>query len=391
MRTCIFCAASLMGLMGLVAEVAVAAENNSSLAPLTLAGNAAQIIQIAVDAEGLPFLLDDAGHVWATLGLGDSNRTQLLQIKGLEHIKKIVPYEALDDKGQVFVWGMLNPVVDEMNSIIQTSYTSATKIMSLSGVTEVAHSFGHGFAVVNGNRIVTWEEVLGGEDEITKYGPIQEIYNGTKVRQLAAAAGPGPMNLIALLEDGAVVGWGITEFGQASRKRTERVELGKLPGARGIDLNGMHTVVVSEDGIPLFWGGCDMDGYSIRGYKPWIWGHLSKVALALQDVQAVSLAKDTGHGGDDNVSYDVFLKRDGTVWMTRPPIPPDAPESECGIFVDSESTIRTQQLVIGDAPAIQIAYGNGRVLVLDKQHRLWSWGNGDIKSNKIKLIELNLK
>jgi hypothetical protein len=34
MRTSIFCAASLAGLMGLVAEVAVAAENNSSLSPL---------------------------------------------------------------------------------------------------------------------------------------------------------------------------------------------------------------------------------------------------------------------------------------------------------------------------------------------------------------------
>ena len=355
------------------------------------AGRAAEIIQIAIDAEGLPFLLDDAGHVWAFRDPTNGGMSQLVRISGLEHIKKIAPYEALDDKGQVFVWGLLNVNVDDTNSIFQTSYTPATKLLSLSGVTDIAHSFSHGFAVVNGNRIVTWEEITRDAHgnwgyEITKYGPIQEIYTVTRIKHLAAAPGSHelmrPSTLIALLEDGTVLGWGISEFGQETFRGGERIELGKFPDAVDVALNNRHTVVLTKQGVPLFWGGCDIWGQNNSG-KPWTWGHIKNAPGAINDVQSLALNNDTFFGS--NARFDIFLKRDGTVWGARAPTPPGVPDSECGIHGNSPS--QPYQLVIGDAPATQVSVGNSIVLVLDKKHRLWSWGN---IGNIIKLELMNI-
>jgi hypothetical protein len=192
------------------------------------------------------------------------------------------------------------------------------------------------------------------------------------------------------LEDGTVLGWGITEFGQETFRGGERIEFGKFPDAASIALNSRHTAVLTKQGVPLFWGGCDLWGQDHAG-KPWIWSHLKKVPSAINDVQSLALDNDALFGSL-NSQFDIFLKRDGTVWGAFPPIPQDAPDSECATNINPLT--KTFPLIIGDAPAIQASIGNGYVFVLDKKHRLWSWWSWGKRSDaekRLELIKLNLK
>ena len=376
---------------------------NSDVALLSRPGN---IIQIAVGdvghVEDLLFMLDDAGHVWGFRDPFINDMTELVQIRGLEHIKKIAPYMALDDQGQVYTWDLVDEQWKE-DALKRTNYTQAKVLPSINGATDIAHCIykgANGYAVVNGNRIVTWDETFASDpsgNTVTKYGAIKEIYSGKNVLRLASWEGQGrilpKVTLVSLLEDGTVLGWGVNEFGQETFAGGERVELGKFPNAVDIAMNDRYTMVLTKEGGVLYWGGCDHHGFNNNG-KPWEWGHIKEKQGAINGVQSFAISV-VGPS-----VFDAFLKSDGTVWLSRPPIPEDAPPDQCGrYFADpSERNFfdysKTAQCFGEKERATQVVEGDGAIFLLDAKHRLWTmrtsiqnYTSGD----QPKLVNTNLR
>ena len=66
-----------------------------------------KVEQIAVDDNGILFLLDNSGHVWgfSRKPIENSNVIYpLIRLPNLSGIKQIAPYIALDNSGNVFTW-----------------------------------------------------------------------------------------------------------------------------------------------------------------------------------------------------------------------------------------------------------------------------------------------
>ena len=366
------------------------------------AAQAVNFVQITVDEMGTPFFLDDEGHVWGYKFL------DLIKLPNLEHIKQIAPYIAVDDEGHVFTWAINDKEakwLDEETLVF--GYTPPKRVGELKGVTIVAHSWNHYFAVIDNQEIVRWSIVhkkrgIGVEN----YGPIKKVISHPGIKAIAAAPGttkrivsePAPFGLVALFDDGTVMGWGISATGQVVKEaNTPSVLLTKSPGATGIAMNTFHTVVLTAQGVPLFWGSCDLEGRGIGinqtlGQQNWTWGSVRAVAGYVNDVKVMALAQDfnewgIGGWGDDNHNYDVFIKRDGTVWLAYAPVPESAQDYQCGQDRSQNDYRKAVQVPAGKAAAIQVAKGKGSIYMLDEEHKLWETDSNNV-AGQFKMIEI---
>jgi len=363
---------------------------------------ASNIVEITVDELGIPFVLDDEGHVWGFRK--PFSLEEPVKLPHLEHIKKIAPYIAIDADGRVFTWGIKDSLVQEdQNSIAKAGYTAPKRVENLQGVTMVAHSLNHFFAVINNQEIVEWLEIRKKRGyEIESYGPIRKIISRAGVKAIAASPGeiervvaePYPYGLVALFDDGTVMGWGITSTGQIVKEAaTPSIELTKSPWAIGIAMNAFHTVILSAQGVPQFWGGCDLYGRGLGG-RPWKYGHVQGVDGYVTDVKGMALAQHRVLGptgwGSDNDKQDVFIKHDGTVWLAYAPIPENTPGFECSQDNRTIKYRQAQQLLAGKAAAVQVAVGWSNILMLDADHNLWL-SQGSYMHTEFRKVMINLK
>ena len=362
----------------------------STILPFANSAYAANIVQITIDEMGIPFVLDDKGHVW---GFREPRGLQHpIKLPNLEHIKRIAPYIALDDEGRVFTWGIDdNKVNADQGEIIEAGYTEPQRFGDLKGVTMIAHSMNHFFAVVDNQEILEWIVIRKGNEPgggfgIEGYGPVRSLISRSGIVGIAAAPGtmervvsePAPFGLVALFADGEVIGWGINSSGQILREaNSNSVLLTKLPGAIGIAMNAFHVVVLTASGVPRFWGGCDIYGRDGQDSgRLWTYGSVHGTDGFVSDVIAVALAQDINTGGaggwgNDNNVPDVFLKRDGTVWIANAPLPTGAPNIACGQYNSQIDYQQEVQIAAGKTKATQVITSTGRIIMLDADHQLW--------------------
>lgn len=368
---------------------------------------ASNIVEITVDEIGIPFVLDDEGQVWGFRK--PYSLEEPIKLSNLNHIKKIAPYIAVDTEGRVFTWSIDDAEVETVEGeITEAGYTTPQRFGDMKGVTLVAHSMNHFFAVINNQEIVEWliirkENKPGGGFGVEGYGPIKKIISSPGVKAIAAAPGtmarivaePAPYGLVALFDDGTVMGWGISSSGQIVKDaNTPSILLTKSPGAVGIAMNDFHTVILSAQGVPQFWGGCDLYGRDGNGGHPWTHGSVHGAEGYVADVIGMAIAQDINIGvaggwGNDNGTPDVFIKRDGTVWIAYAPIPENTPNFDCGQYKTANPR-QAVQVSAGKAIAVQVATARGFIFMLDADHKLWTTPS-NLMVTKFSNVPLNIK
>lgn len=367
---------------------------------------ASNIVQISVDATGIPFLLDEEGFVWAFRDpIGLQNLTKLPKLK---QIKKIAPYIALDTNGQVFTWSLNeSEVIREMDSLVEAAYSVPQRVEGLSGVTQVASSIAdlgnhhylavHFVAVIGNRDIVDWS---ARHDEITgmvSVSPLRKVFSRDGVRRVASASWAGVIqpassstprvvdttsSLIALFSDGSVIGWGISpegrmitpQWGQSTTPHKweemksaswSNILLAKVPGAIDVAIDQGHIIVLSENGVPKYWGGCSfgtpeysMSLVSVNGMDGYV---DNAIAITLTSINALH--------SYDAMLPDTFIRRDGSLWAVYAPNVQNMPKTCIGA---TETDQKAWQLILGHAPVIQVASGGRKILALDANYELWN-------------------
>lgn len=351
---------------------------------------ASNIVEIAVAPRDIPFLLDDEGQVWAF------RKPQFLEepikLPNLNHIKKIAPYIAVDTSGRVFTWSLNTVKTDwDQESISEAVYNVPQKVDGLQGVTSIASSgYDYFVAVVGNKEIRDWSTIQDkpGAGTVTN-GPIRTVISRAGVKAVAATSRPKVVSIkgailkpvtetmVALFDDGTVMGWGITPSEPATEEATRNgMLLTKLPGAAGIAMNDVHTVILSADGVPIFWGGCGPYVAKDSNGHPW--------SPSGVNGQVVEIKEMAINQGNDNVLPDAFIKRDGSVWAAYAPSPVD---KDC--IRSGGDKRRAWQLTAGAAAAIQVAAADS-IFMLDAERKLWTTA-GSWMNTKFHSVMINLK
>lgn len=359
---------------------------------------ASNIVEITVDEIGIPFVLDDEGHVW---GFRKPHSLEdPIKLPNLNHIQKIASYIAVDVEGRVFTWSINDAeVVTIEGEIDEAGYTAPQRFGDLKGVTLVAYSGRHFVAVIGNRDIFDWVEIpskIGDRFGIDGYGPIRTISSRPGVSAIAAATKGETVptgraaitkfsyGLEALFEDGTVMGWGITPTGEVTEDiPTSNVLLTKSPGAIGIAMNGRHTIILSAQGIPQFWGGCEVVEKDVNGHL------LPKVGVHAVDGNVTDIIGMAIPQNDD-LYPNAFIKRDGTVWVEYSPIPANISGVSCSQFDSSMYYRQAEQLPAGHAAAVQVTTAGGVYLMLDGDHKIWTTGLSYGKK-KFHNVPINLK
>lgn len=338
---------------------------------------AANIVQIAMSSENIPFLLDDKGQVWAFQDPLHVDKP--IKLPNLINIKSIAPYMALDAHGQVFTWNLnLVESGSDQGELNDAVYTPPQKVEGLQGVTLIASSDEHHFAAVIGDKeIVHWRTTLHSSGAATN-NSILVVASRAKVKGLSFTNS----RLAALFDDGAILAWKTKILGAPNDNDWESVLQIQSPEAKTVAISSTHIVALLENGLTRFWGGCDFDGKDIRG-KPWTPERIDGAEGLVTGVTEMGI-----NPGNDNAIPDVFIKRDGTVWEAYAPLPKGMTGTSC--YRSERDKEQFWQLTAGSAAAVQVIAVGKSILMLDADHKLWttadSWQN-----TKFRNAQLNLK
>jgi alpha-tubulin suppressor-like RCC1 family protein len=374
--------------------------------------HAANAIQVAMDGRGVPFVLDNEGHVWAfrhPLNFGSS-----FKLPKLEHIKKIAPFVAVDDQGRVFTWSINEATTqrDEDGLVTEVAYTLPHRTEGLRGVTMVASSstnFGilnslgtHYLAVIGNKEIVDWTVHQDAVSGALSYGPIRKVISREGVKAIATASWggfiptlskPDVMDMangeVALFDDGTVMGWGINQAGQTVTPRWNKaitleewktrkaaaqkgVMITRSLGAIDVAMDTGHIVILTAKGIPQYWGGCAFESYQ---YSPSM-GVAKGADGNIDGAVSMAVMSKSIFSKYDYVDADLYIKKDGSLWVAYAPSLPDVPDYCLG---STDRTKKTWSVTLGTAPVVQIS----RYLALDADHRVWMVGRMHKESKSV--------
>lgn len=354
---------------------------------LAFPAHAAKLKQISIDDLGVPFLLDDAGHVWSFRNVEDMEG--LFRLPALENIQSVEPYIAVDNKGRVYTWGLDEKkiVLNEKDAdkgasatLSKIGFTTPRPIAGVDHVTKVKYHSNYYFAVINNEEIVAWPITRSKSNwGIEGIGVVKKIFQRKGIIAMDVAPGyydrvivsdPG-FGLVVLMEDGSVYGKGITSAGQYTRRAKQDKEflLTKQPGATAVAINLYHTVVLTKEGIPKFWGGCSSidEGGTYSGIVVDTPGRINNAVS-----MAIARSFWIVDGGNDNQHRNTYIKIDGSVWKSSAPAPEDTGSRKCDMHITTYESLATpEQAKEIYESASQAVAGAGRVIVLDKQGGLW--------------------
>lgn len=371
LRSFIFILLTVAGGMGLQAGSAFASAVASPQEAKAINKAIPKFVQVVIDFRNIPTFLDSNGHVWSTHRLMEAHSMGLYQLPNLEHIVKIKPFMALDDKGRVFTWKEDdNQTIYEEGYYVNSGFTVPTIVDALENVTDIDNSNSEYFDAIYFTAIVSSKDVFVWTNEKS----ISMVYSKAGIKAVSSRAAPempflvnGKVipefkNLILLFNSGDVISLEIKQSGkQAEGSDLRETLLGHYSGATDVVRNNGHVVVLSSDGTPKFWGGCFVHGQDIieklrtpnavNGAS----GYITKVAALVIN--------------DDNNYPDVFIKKDGSIWASYAPIPEGKAGLDC--YKSSDQKL-FWEIKVANAKIVQAVAHNNQILMLDSNGGVWA-------------------
>jgi hypothetical protein len=319
-------------------------------------------ITIGANRGGTPFILDTKGDVWAFSQPFDLSG--LIKLPNLHHIKKIAGYMALSEDGHVYTWALGEkseaPSEDQLNAI----YTNPKQVTDLHDVSDIASSGYHYVALKGHNFVYEWD----GDFSQAKNPVLRPklVYTGENIRAVATSN----RTTLALVSDKTIIGWGWNQHAQLGSNDPSFVS---SDDPRTIDapetitkiyVTSLHTIALSNIGHVYYWGDCNQ----VLGLKPE--GIIAKRGPVDHVVDmSAEILEDDGYP-------QVFIKKDGSVWLAYAPSPENIKQCQSLSPIDSFKT-PSYQLQGGaiKATAATIVNNPGTpysILLLGADHSLWA-------------------
>jgi hypothetical protein len=332
---------------------------------------------------GVAFLLDSNGHVWTLRKTIDMNETPIraFKLSNLKGITKLAPYIAIDKSGRVFTWALdektllpdPNTPPEERNpEDVNIVCTTPTPVRDVNNATLVAYDDNHFVVVENDKDILEWHRMPVQKQEPTKkgalnlkefmgserLGPIKKIYSHDGVKSLAITG----RSVIALFNDGQILGWGLTQAGQTCGDTKSKIVSFDIPDAENVYLNDFRTIVLRKDGHLIYYGGCGFN-------------HDIPQGVITNAIGKISNVKELTMSSNDSFWPDLFIKKDGSVWQSYAPVPSGFENTWCGRYAHWAETAWSKGVrqVDVSVPALKVvATYQNNYLVLGEDHHLWN-------------------
>jgi len=378
-----------------------------------------KVEQIAVDDNGILFLLDNSGHVWgfSRRPIENSNVIYpLIRLPNLSEIKQIAPYIALDNSGNVFTWSHASdPASPPFSVPVQyMGIQNVTSIFPESLAVEVQldgiedHPSISKYVVLVNNQDIFQIAI----DENGEQQAPQKIFSSNEIKSVAVSGSSKNgvlQTIVVLLKDGDLLSIGIPSprrerqnenshptgtppaVNESTTDAIQISKLGNFPSATEVSVNSAHTLLLNEAGRITYLGDCDAVEKNNDGKWIPIEGVKKMESLSTE------VAKLEFHSGKhDDVFSNALIKKDGSIWLDSPPSPTGYGRVRgCAEIRQVEYAKDPDQLFIGQSPPKQIYFGDRKYYVLDANHDLWGLYAYDrmyykkLPKNQLSKIELN--
>lgn len=295
------------------------------------------VTDLAVDTNGIPFLLDDTGEVW---GFSKPfSLTDLVKIRGLRTASKLSPYIALTSAGDVFAWGLDSKSSrwkspDDLAAV----YTKSVHLFNGHQASSIDYKNGRFLAGFHDGNIAEWSFSDQREGKLFENPTIYHVPSN-----VLSVATSGHVNL-AKIEGETFFGWGLNKSNQfletspfQNRISTPNV-LSLQDGVKIMSTTDSHLVVLNNLGIVTYQGGCD------AGAEDSTFGE----RITETKIKNVS---DIAVSVDDNIFPDGFVVGNGEIWLGYAPSPRVSP----GCGRSFANGMRVQKILGMNVPAVHVA------------------------------------
>jgi hypothetical protein len=173
----------------------------------------------------------------------------------------------IDGDGKVYVWGW-NKDGRIIPSVEDEHVLTPTLVEGLTDVKQVACGYKHFAVLLNDGAVMTWGMndfgQLGTGDNENHFEPVP-VKELSDVQSIAL----GSNHCFALLENGRVMAWGDNHYGQlgigSTDNQNEPVKIEDLKKVKGIFSGSYHSMAVTEDGKVYSWGRNDQGQLGVLG------------------------------------------------------------------------------------------------------------------------------
>jgi hypothetical protein len=285
--------------------------------------------------KGGAFILDSNGEVWAFEWPDDFEK--ITKIIGVKDVVDITPYAALDKNGDIFTW-TIEAYKEDYSEYGHTaiSFGRAARMAHLSAgasfdalLSKSQISF---FYVNANNSLAYWPKRYG--DVFYAEGGMSE--KSLKIANTPTIIGESNANIVSVAQFGVGVIGSDGSLSLWRRHREDSDDLQRVPLSlsevvksrpKKIRVNSHHIAIITDEGDVAFWGTCSrfsslseglayIDDSKLREIKPRLGPIRGVLDLAMPD--------------EDDTKFDLYIRNDNTVWVSRAPTTNNDSDAPCG-------------------------------------------------------------
>jgi hypothetical protein len=225
-------------------------------------------VAVAAASDGTPFILDNNGHVWAFARPYTADGLE--QLPGLKDIKKIVPFGAIDEYGNVYTWGFdvnksswLND--GDGNPLgLNAIYTYPHMVKGVKKVIDLAAENYHFLALLSDGDVVEWGKNVDSlppswaDFDFSRRVEVSETPKKLVHLKNVISLFVGRKYEFILCGDGNLYAWGkidISQYKESLTKKSSTPQIMSIgPGATEVSSNGDFIVASFSNGPVHYWG-----------------------------------------------------------------------------------------------------------------------------------------
>ncbi|MDR2585238.1 MAG: hypothetical protein LBC84_03320 [Prevotellaceae bacterium] len=282
--------------------------------------------------------------------------------------------------GRNFMWALGDQAIGGKGDALAVNRSVPARIIN-EGITTIAAGGFHTLAI-DGDGVL-WGWGYNAESQLTYTDGNYFVKTPTKItgigKKIKAVSGGAAFSL-ALDEDGALWGWGNTNWGQMGYDNgakglqnpatmPQTVPLKIMEGVKTMVAGGFHVLALKEDGTLWSWGS-NINGQTGNG------GAMGVGMIQYTPVQISTSGPIKSIAAGYN--HSVMLLEDGSVWTWGRNLVPGGTSSTggaLGIPTVTNSINLPQQIIAPGSTVVSIGAGDNQTFVLYDNGQLWACGN----------------